>query len=232
MKIHYLQHVPFETPAKILEWARERGHGVTSTHLYRGEELPAPENFDLLVVMGGPMGVHDQGEYPWLAKELEFIEGAAKAGKRILGICLGAQLLAVALGGEVRRNPVKEIGWHRVVLTPLAWESPLFGGLPGTMMAFHWHGDTFTIPPGAHHIASSDGCINQAFAVEDRMVGLQFHMESTPQSIEALMENCREELQEEGEFIQDEAAIRQGFPHCEEMHPWLYHLLDRLAGGA
>ena len=229
MKIHYLQHVPFETPAKILDWARDRGHEVSATHLYKGEPLPGLDGFDMLVVMGGPMGVHDEEQYPWLAREKEFLAQANEAGKRILGICLGAQLLALVLGGEVRRNPVKELGWHKVVFTPLAWNSPLFGKLPGTMMAFHWHGDTFSIPRGAHHIASSDGCINQAFCLDNRVVGLQFHMESTPESIKALVENCGDELNEEGEFIQDRETILNGMDQCEAMHRELYRLLDAMA---
>ncbi len=230
MKIHYLQHVPFETPAKILDWARDRGHTIRATHLYQDDPLPGMDDFDLLVVMGGPMGVHDEDQYPWLRQEKGFIQDACSAEKKIIGICLGAQLLALVLGAEVRRNPVKEIGWHKVVFTPLAWESPLFKGLPGTMTAFHWHGDTFAIPSGAHHIASSDGCVNQAFSLDHRIVGLQFHIESTPDSISSLIENCRDELEEEGEYIQEEKEIVSELRRCDEMHKHLYTLLDALAG--
>ncbi len=229
MRIHYLQHVPFETPAKILDWAKDRGHSVRATHLYQGDSLPSLEDFDLLVIMGGPMGVHDDSRYPWLEAEKRFLERVCQEGKRAIGICLGAQLLALSLGAEVRKNPVKEIGWHKVVLTPLAWQSPIFKSLPGTLTAFHWHGDTFAIPKGGHHIASSDGCINQAFSFENRIVGLQFHIESTPQSIKSLVENCKDELEEEGEFIQDEATIMKGLKECEAMHTHLYSLLDAMA---
>lgn len=202
MRIHYIQHESFEGIGAIGDWAAKKGHAVSGTHIYKGDSPPDINTFDFLVVMGGPMGVYDEGKHPWLADEKMFLDSAVKADKLILGVCLGAQLLANVLGASVRKNIVKEIGWFDVSLTPHGWNSPIFKGIPATFNAFHWHGDTFAIPEGALHIASSEACANQAFVYGEKVVGLQFHMESTKESIEAIVRGCPEELLEEGEFIQ------------------------------
>jgi GMP synthase (glutamine-hydrolysing) len=202
MRIHYIQHESFEGIGAIGEWAAKKGHVVSGAHIYKGDPLPEITAFDWLVVMGGPMGVYDEDKYPWLIDEKRFLDSAIKADKTILGVCLGAQLLANVLGAPVRKNIVKEIGWFDVSLTPHGWNSPIFKGLPATFKAFHWHGDTFAIPEGALHIASSEACANQAFVYGEKTVGLQFHIESTKESVEAIVRGCPEELLEEGEFIQ------------------------------
>ncbi len=206
MRIHFIQHVPFEGPAAIKDWAAARGHALSRTALYENEPLPAMDDFDWLIVMGGPMGVYDESVYSWLASEKRFIGEAVAAGKTVLGICLGAQLLAVALGGAVRRNAHKEIGWFPVRLVPAAEGIPAFARLPRSFTAFHWHGDTFGIPPGAVRTAESDACAAQAFAYNERVIGLQFHLESTAESVGALVRNCGEELVE-GNYIQKTAEL-------------------------
>ncbi len=209
MKIHFVQHVPFEGPAAIKDWALERGHSLSRTALFDNESPPAMDDFDWLVVMGGPMGVYDEDEYPWLASEKRFIGDAVAAGKAVLGICLGAQLLAVVLGGTVRPNAHREIGWFPVRLVPAAEGIPAFAGLPRIFTAFHWHGDTFGIPPGSVRTAESDACAAQAFAYNDRVIGLQFHLESTAESVGALVRNCGGELVE-GKFIQRAGELVPG----------------------
>jgi GMP synthase-like glutamine amidotransferase len=149
MRIHCLQHVPFEGPARIGDWAERRGHSLAVSHLYAGDPLPAIDRFDRLVVMGGPMGVADEAEYSWLAHEKARIEEAIAAGKSVVGICLGAQLIAEVLGARVHRNPVKEIGWFPIELTEAGRADPICDGLTGQAEVFHWHGDTFTLPSGA-----------------------------------------------------------------------------------
>lgn len=165
MRIHYLQHVPFEGPAYIETWAGEKGHPVAGSLLFQGGQLPALDQFDLLVIMGGPMNVYE---------EEKFIKEAIEAGKLVLGVCLGAQLLADVLGGQVTRNQDKEIGWHPVTLTADAKNSRFFRNLPPYFNAFHWHGDTFSIPPGGLRVAESQACLNQAFEYDGRVLGLQF----------------------------------------------------------
>ncbi len=229
MRIHYIQHIHFEGPGAIEDWCQARGHQISGTRIFKNEPLPALGEFDFLVIMGGPMGVADIDEYPWLREEKRFLKEVTGHGKPVLGICLGAQLLSECLGGEVRKNPEKELGWHPVSLTPLGWNSPIFGGLPGTFPALHWHGDTFSIPPGAHHIASSEGCHNQAFALDNRIVGLQFHLEVTTEGLQGLIEASQGELEQDGRYIQDPQEILGRNDLITESHGLLFSLLDPLA---
>jgi GMP synthase-like glutamine amidotransferase len=229
MKVQVLQHVPFEGPGFIAEWAGRRNFPLEVTRVYAGELLPPLDAFDLLVVMGGPMGVNDTATHPWLAGELEYIKEAIDAGKKILGVCLGAQLLAAAFGARVYRNEIKEIGFYPVTLTDEAAKTPLLAGLPGQWRVLHWHGDTFELPPGAVHLASSPACRNQAFSFDGRVVGLQFHIETTPDSLRALVENCRDELIPE-QYIQAEDELLGYAPgELETINGYLSTLLDRLA---
>lgn len=200
MRIHYLQHVPFEDLANIEQWAKSRGHEISRTLLFEDEELPQMQDFDWLIIMGGPMNIYEHDKYPWLVREKEFIARALAEDKIVLGICLGAQLMADVLGGRVRRNEQREIGWFPVRLTSGGKSSKILGVLPEEFVAFHWHGDTFEIPPGAKRTAESLGCRNQAFEI-GRAVGLQFHLESSMDSIDHLIHNCGDELTD-GRYVQ------------------------------
>lgn len=190
MKIHYLQHVPFEGPGTIEAWVRQRGHRLTGTHLYRQASLPTLDAVDWLIVMGGPMGVYDTGRFPWLEPETRFIRAAIDADKRVLGICLGAQLIAVALGARVDTDACREIGWSPVHLSAAALGHAALQGLPRRIEAFHWHSDTFQVPPGGVAAASSAHCANQMFVYGRRAVAVQFHLEMTPEGAERLIEHC------------------------------------------
>ncbi|MEF3169277.1 MAG: type 1 glutamine amidotransferase [Deltaproteobacteria bacterium] len=232
MQIHGIMHAPFEGLGNIENWAKGKGHSITLTRPYADEKFPAPSGFDWLVVMGGPMGVHDEGEYPWLAAEKAFLGEVIKAGKTAIGVCLGAQLLAHVLGARVVRNAHKEIGWFPVSLTPPAWNSPIFGRLPATFEAFHWHGDTFSIPPGAVHIASSEACTNQAFAYDDRVFGLQFHVEYTQESVADMLRNCPDELREVGDYIQKPDLLLAEEERFARLQKILFTLLDAIEEGS
>ncbi|MCU0846017.1 MAG: type 1 glutamine amidotransferase [Spirochaetes bacterium] len=177
------------------------------------------------------MGVYDESVYSWLAPEKRFIGEAVAAGKTVLGICLGAQLLAVVLGGAVRRNVHREIGWFPVRLVPAAEGIPAFAGLPRSFTAFHWHGDTFGIPPGAVRTAESDACAAQAFVYNDKVIGLQFHLESTAESVEALVRNCGEELVE-GNYIQEAAELIPGPGELDEIRVMLDTFLEGMEASA
>jgi GMP synthase-like glutamine amidotransferase len=231
IKIRYLQHVPFEDPGFVLSWAAERGYTVAGTRLYTGGRLPSPHSFDLLVVMGGPMSAGDEDRYSWLASEKRFIGAAIGAGKKVLGICLGAQLVADVLGGRVYRNEHSEIGWFPVRLTPEGMESPIFGALPPEFNAFHWHGDTFSLPSECTRMAGSDACVNQAFDYEGRVFGLQFHLETTAEGIGALLENCSSDLKP-GTYVQNEFEIRNRAGLIPELNTYAATLLDRMAATA
>jgi len=207
MKLHYFQHVPFENPAYLLDWAESKGHSITKTALYSGEDPLAAPEFDLLVVMGGPMNIYEYDKYPWLGKEKEAIKAAIDKNKFVLGICLGGQLIADVLGGKVTQNPVKEIGWMPLSQTPEISGLKPFDIFPREYMAFHWHGDTFAVPPGAVLQSSSEACGNQGFLYKRRVIGFQYHIEATEASAAALIDNCGDELVE-APRIHDAQRIR------------------------
>jgi GMP synthase (glutamine-hydrolysing) len=182
MKILTFQHVPWETPGLILDAVEAAGHTMEILHpADRPRATAAYDSSAALVVMGGPMSANDDLDY--LREEMRLMERALADSKPILGVCLGAQLLAKTLGARVYPNRVKEIGWGTVALTPAADADPLFHGLPGVIEALHWHGETFDLPPGAQLLASSGVCFNQAFRAGERAWGLQFHIEATPDMI-------------------------------------------------
>ena len=220
--------MPFEDSANVGAWARLRGHPTTRTLLYAGQPLPALDEFDWLVVLGGLMNVYQDADYPWLAGEKRFLREAIDADKAVLGICLGAQLLSVVLGGEVTKNPSREVGWHDVTLTDAAASSPLFAERTRPHAAFHWHSDTFTIPPGATHIAHSEACDAQAFQFDRRVVGLQFHWDYSLESVEKMIDNCANEL-DPAPHVQTPNELRahpERFDHTTDL---LFALLDAIA---
>ena len=228
MKLHYIQHVPFEGLANIGAWAEEQGWTLSATHLYRGDKLPAADEFDWLVVMGGPMNIYEEAQYPWLAAEKEFILDAIETNKVVLGICLGAQLIADVLGGRVFRNRHKEIGWFPVSLRPEGIESAPFNNFPTEFPALHWHGDTFLLPPGAAMLAQSEACPAQAFSFNGgRVLALQFHLESSLESVGLLVENCSDELVD-GEYIQKGDAILGKVENFSAIRESLGLLLENL----
>lgn len=173
------------------------------------------------------MNVAETQKYPWLVGEKKLIEQALNLDKKIVGICLGAQLIANVMGAEVKRNEHKEIGWHQVILDPNILEHRLFSAFPSRFSTFHWHGDTFSIPGGAERIGSSAACPNQGFVYGDHVVALQFHPEITKMSIENLLANCADELID-APFIQNSDDIRSDAElHIEKNH----NLIDTLLFG-
>lgn len=194
MHLHYLQHVAFEGLGYIADWAESHGHTTSCSALYADEPLPDPSTFDALVIMGGPMGVHDTTVYRWMTPEKKFIEAALKQTKKVLGICLGAQLIADTLGAKVYPNPEKEIGWYPVARASAAEHTSWAQVIPPHFQAFHWHGDTFDLPAGALHFAQNKVCHHQAFFYPPGVIGLQFHLEATKPSIAQLIQHCGHEL--------------------------------------
>jgi GMP synthase-like glutamine amidotransferase len=181
MRAHVFQHVAFEGRGSIERWLEEQRASVGHTRFYESATLPAVNDIDLLIVMGGPMSANDERTLPWLAGEKRFIRQAIDSGKAVVGICLGAQLIASALGARVYPGKEKEVGWFPVSAVPAGDARARFA-FPAEALVFHWHGETFDLPAGAIHLARSLACENQAFQIGDRVVGLQFHLETTPDS--------------------------------------------------
>lgn len=228
MRLHYLQHVSFENPGSILLWAKENGHRITSTQFYQNEPLPQQQDFDWLVIMGGPMNIYEEKNYPWLAAEKVFIREAIETGKVVIGLCLGGQLIADVIGGKVTQNSVKEIGWFPVRLSEQARLSPLFSFFPDQPVVFQWHGDTFSIlPEAAQCIAESDACKHQAFIYKNRVFGFQYHLENTPLIIESLVENCRDEMVP-GDYVQAPEELLAHPEYIEQSNKWMERFLTQL----
>ncbi|MCP4131494.1 MAG: type 1 glutamine amidotransferase [bacterium] len=217
-KIHYIQHVPFEDPACILDWAAKNDCEIQGTALYNGESLPEAMDFDLLLIMGGPMSIHDEEEYPWLKQEKMFVKKAIRENKKVIGICLGAQLIAQVLGAKVFQNQHREIGWF-----PVTSREKFF---PETFYAFHWHGETFDIPEGAVHLAENEACTSQAFIYENRVLALQFHLESTGESVEKLLSHCSNEL-DNSKYVQSPEEIRKT-EYLEASNRLMVDILDKM----
>jgi len=206
-RIHYFQHVSFEGLGLIRDWCNARGYYISDTAFYdQNFRLPSIDDYDALVVMGGPMGIYDEIQYPWLEQEKIHIKAAIDAGKHVLGVCLGAQLIASVLQAQVKPHNHKEIGWFPITLCDKAVEHPIVTNLNTTMLAFHWHGDRFEIPRGSLHLFSSNGCDNQAFLYRNKVLGLQFHLEMNQATVQKIVEACEHELQP-GAYVQDKKTI-------------------------
>ncbi len=228
MKFHVLRHVPFEGPALIENWLQERGHSATVSRLYQPDDrLPRVDEFAALVIMGGPMSVHETENYPWLAAEQALIREALQQRIPLLGICLGAQLIAQSLGAEVQAGEQQEIGWHPLHWERRAQEHPILHGLQEQdATVFHWHGDFFTLPEDALPLAASAACPCQGFLHDERSLALQFHVEMAEPHIRKLIENCYEDAVP-GPYVQSRKKIITQCPvHQPGCKTLLYALLD------
>ena len=226
MNIHVLLHFHAENEAFIGEWAKSRNHRISRTALYLNEELPDTQSVDMLIVMGGPMNVYEDDIYTFLKPEKEFIHKVLYQGKKVIGICLGAQLLSVVLGGQVSRNSEKEIGWLDVSWTDEGKKSTFYGNFPEKFSAFHWHGDTFSIPTGAVRLLESEGCTNQAFLWKNLALGLQFHLEFTRESLEKILATCGDEIRP-AKYVQTPSEMRAKAMNFLELNQRMIFLFDR-----
>ena len=206
MKVHYFQHVPFEGLGSIEQWFISKAARISGTKFYENTNLPEIDEIDWLIIMGGPMSVNNEHTYPWLQAEKKFIAESIANGKIVLGVCLGAQLIASALGAKVYQNQNREIGWFPVEQLVQNDTISLKNIFMPNIEVFHWHGETFDLPEHAVHLARSEGCNNQAFCIDDRVLGLQFHLEVTPATVKSLTEQCHSDLVP-GRYIQSAAEM-------------------------
>ena len=241
-RIHALLHVDFEDLGFIEQWADSRSHPISYTRFYDQESLPTQDDFDWLIVMGGPMSIHDEQAFPWLADEKRFIKQSIDSGKNVIGICLGSQLIAHCLGATVQPSGTKEIGWLPIQLTPAGQSHPLLQGLPKqAFTVFHWHGDGFVCPAGATAIATSDTWAAQGFiyqtplhkARQSWVIGWQCHFEVTKDSMVKMVAHGEDEIQAEldhyPQSVQSPSTIiEQGHQHIADNNAWLATMLDAI----
>lgn len=214
----------------IKEWILLNNCEHTFTPIYSNNVLPDTDDFDCLIILGGPMSVHNTAKFPWLLQEKMLIKKAIEANKIVVGICLGAQLIADTLGAKVYKNPQKEIGFYPMDETTISGSERnlafKISQLLNHKTVFHWHGETFEMPENAIRLASSEACLNQAFLYKNNVLGLQFHVEMDEQAIETIIENCREELVKD-DFVQPEEFITQNKSnHISENKKILFDVLD------
>ena len=228
LKIQVFQHVAYEGLGCIEKWITDNGHAVSYTHFYQKYELPKVEQTDWLIIMGGPMSVYDETEYPFLKQEKEFIRQAIHIGKIVIGICLGSQLIAEVMGAKVFPNKHKEIGWMDVKLTEVAREHQLLKGFDNEFTVFQWHGDTYDLPKESTLLFSSEVCKNQSFLFNNWVLGIQFHFEMTPESLQGMIENGMNELVE-SETVQSAEKMLKQTGYFKSNNKKMFQLLDYLA---
>jgi len=222
MRAVCLQHVPFEGPGVFERSLRRRGVGL-ERHLVPQEGLPE-DSGDLLIVMGGPMSVNDSD--PWIAEETLFIRNALLSDKPVLGVCLGSQFMAKALGAAVRAGKALEIGMTPVRLTPEATSDPVFKKLPDSFDVFEWHGEIFELPKNCTPLAGSDIAPLQAFRYGDRAYGLLFHLEMEQAGIDSLCRECAMDLARVG--VTARHITDAALPHLPALHRFADDLIGAL----
>jgi GMP synthase (glutamine-hydrolysing) len=212
-----IQHIGCETPGNIVDALETTGIGIRHVRVFENDPVPAEMgNAGGLVVMGGPMSVYEKDRYPFLAEEIRLMQDAIRQEKPVLGICLGSQLLAAALGARVLKGKQKEIGWHTVDLNDTAANDPLWAGIQNSFTAFHWHGDIFDLPKGAVPLGSSALTECQAFSYGTHAYGILCHMEMTEEIISCMIHEFAGELRREN--IEGKALLRQAETHLPPLH--------------
>ena len=221
MRVHILQHEPKEWIGCMEPWFTDKGYDLKTSLLFKGEALPLLDDFDWLIIMGGSMSVNDEAKHPWLIPEKALINAAIKANKKVLGICLGGQLIANALGAKVAPNECMEIGWHNInkMNNTAKW-------MPEDFQPLSWHGETFDLPDNATCIASSEVTQNQAFCVGDKVWALQFHLEANTQSVQDFYEISGNKLPQ-GDHVEPYESILENSKTAKNK-PIMHALLDHL----
>lgn len=226
MKFEIIQHVSFEGPGEIETWLKQNKHSYNIRRMDLWDSLPPVESFDSLIVMGGPMGASDDSIYPWMSLEKQLIRDAIQSNKKVMGICLGSQLIASVLGAKVFRNSEKEIGWHSVNLESGTFSKELNCNIDSDATVFHWHGDAFGLPEGAKRLANSEATLNQGFLYKNHVLALLFHLEMNAVIIEGLLKHGADDLTD-GLFVQTAKEIKAGIAaNTPQTQKLLFSILD------
>jgi len=229
MHVHFYLHHPMEGVGTFHELLKERGWIPSHTLWDRGGSALPPDKWDMLVVMGGPMNVYEDDVHPWLVDEKAALDLAIASGKPVLGVCLGAQLIAERLGARVTRNEYSEIGWSDLHLSEAA-RAPgaILEHMPPTSRVFQWHGDTFALPEGATSLGSTEACLNQGFVL-GKVAAFQFHLELSPDHLSGLIEH---QDRFEGRYVQPPEVFLADLDGFRQNRAWLGGVRDWLLPGA
>jgi GMP synthase-like glutamine amidotransferase len=214
MKLQVFQHVSFEGSAYIEEIAESNSYDISVCRFDKREIPASPLDYDMLIVMGGPMSIYEETKFPWLTSEKKAIELALEKNKLIFGFCLGAQLIADVLGAKVFKNKEKEIGWYPVSRVEPGVGNPTLQFLPDIATVFHWHGETFDLPGNAVRIYSSEATENQAFLYGSNVLAMQFHLETLKPSIEDLLRFCKSDLSP-GKYVMSQEQMLDDYRKYE-----------------
>lgn len=232
MHIHFIIHEHFEAPGAYDIWGKNRGCSMSYSRVYQGDPLPEDlQSTDLLIIMGGPQSpATTLQECPWFdaQAEMRLIGRAIEAGKTVIGVCLGSQLIGEALGAAFCHSPEKEIGKFPVRLTDAGKANPLFEDFGHELNVGHWHNDMPGLTPQAKVLAYSEGCPRQIVQYGERVYGFQCHMELTPEVVELLIEHSQNDLRRAAEFRFVETAEKLRSHDYQEMNQVLFSFLDKL----
>ncbi len=224
MKIHIFEHAHFESAGNIVDIAKDKKHKISYTKFYKDFKLPNINDFELLIIMGAPMSVHDEKEFPWLIEEKKYIKQVIESGKKVLGICFGSQLIAEALGAKVYSNTQKEIGWYNIHKDKNS-NSPFLSNFNNNLLTFHWHGDTYDLPEGSLPIFSSAATKNQGFTFGRNVVALQFHWEMTKEIVELLIQHSGNDITI-GKFVQTPEDLLANIDGFKSNNKHITHVLE------
>ena len=227
MHLHYFQHNHFEDLGLIGDWAKSNNFTVSVTRFDLKPELPLLTDFDWLVIMGGAMGVNDSDQYPWITEEIEFIKYAIHSGKIVIGICLGSQMIATALGAQVYRNTEPEIGFWPISFSKVAQEDIVFRHYSAQLDVMHFHFDTFTLPEGAILIAKSKATPVQAFNYGKNVFAFQFHSELTESNLPVFIKELETEIIP-SPLVQNPHEMLQKLSYCSLNNQIFSKVLDEI----
>lgn len=224
MKVSIFKHIEFENPGYFIEYFSQRNFDVKVFNLYEGEKPIA--NADIIVVLGGPMNIYEEEKYPFISDEKKFLTDSIKEGKKVIGVCLGSQLIADVLGSKVYKNLHKEIGWFPIRKS----QTNKTKFLPEKISVFHWHGDTFDLPAGANVLFHSEATKIQGFEYGSNVLAMQFHLEIDEEGIDELIRHCKDDL-DDSSFVMSEKEIKEQWSlHSSGNKKLLWNILDQFLG--
>lgn len=220
MKAVILQHEKSTPPGTTMTWLKKKGLSSRVFKLHESPSLPKLKDFEVLIICGGSMNVDQENQFSWMNAEKELIRSAIQENKMVVGLCLGAQLIANVLGAEVKRHSVTEVGWQEVQFKTIKSFN-----LGAPLKVFQWHSYTFAIPKGAIHLAFNGACENQAYSFQDNVLAFQFHPESDPDWI---IECANDPELPHGQFCQSKEDILKNAEHQILLQNWYFKALDHL----